>query len=38
MLSFGVGLLLFVAVAIAGSLAPARRALRIDPSSALRYE
>ena len=35
---FGAGLLLFAAVALAASIVPARRALRIDPASALRYE
>jgi hypothetical protein len=37
-LSFGAGLLLFAAVALAASITPVRRALRIDPASALRYE
>jgi len=36
--SFGEGLLVFAAVALAASITPARRALRIDPASALRYE
>ncbi len=36
--SFGAGLLLFAAVALIASIAPARRALRIDPASAVRYE
>ncbi len=36
--SFGAGLLFFGAVALAASIVPARRALRIDPASALRYE
>jgi putative ABC transport system permease protein len=36
--SFGAGLLLFAAVALLASIAPARRALRIDPVSALRHE
>jgi predicted permease len=34
--SFGAGLLLFALIALAASIAPARRALRVDPSSALR--
>jgi putative ABC transport system permease protein len=38
LLSFAAGLALFAAVAIAASVVPARRALRIDPCSALRYE
>ncbi|HEY1339703.1 MAG TPA: FtsX-like permease family protein [Bryobacteraceae bacterium] len=38
LISFGAGLLVFVAVAFLASLAPVRRALRIDPSAALRYE
>jgi len=37
-LSFGAGLLAFLVVALAASIAPARRALRIDPASALRHE
>jgi ABC-type antimicrobial peptide transport system permease subunit len=38
LMSLGAGLLLFAAVAFAGTLAPARRVLRIDPASAIRYE
>jgi predicted permease len=38
LVSFGAGLLLFALVALAASIAPVRRALRIDPASALRYE
>ena len=38
LVSFAAGLLLFAAVAMAASIEPARRALRIDPASALRYE
>jgi hypothetical protein len=36
--SFGTGLVLFAVVALAASLAPARRALQIDPASAVRHE
>jgi predicted permease len=36
--SFGAGLLVFGAVALLASVGPVRRALRIDPVSALRYE
>jgi len=38
LVSFAAGLLLFAAVAVVASVAPARRALRIHPASALRYE
>jgi len=38
LVSFGAGLLLFALVALAASVAPARRALRIDPASAVRHE
>ena len=36
--SFGAGLLLFAAVAFAAITIPAWRALKIDPSTALRHE
>jgi putative ABC transport system permease protein len=36
--SFAPGLLLFAAVALVAVIAPARRALRVDPASALRHE
>jgi len=38
LVSFGAGLLLLAAVALVASIAPVRRALRIGPASALRYE
>ena len=37
-LSDAAGLLLFILIALAASLLPARRALSVDASSALRYE
>jgi predicted permease len=37
-LSYAAGVLLFGAIAFAAALVPATRALRIDPSSALRFE
>jgi ABC-type antimicrobial peptide transport system permease subunit len=36
--SYAAGLLLFAVVAVAASVLPVRRALRVDPASALRYE
>jgi len=37
-LSYAAGLMLFAAIAFAAALVPATRALRIDPSAALRFE
>lgn len=38
LLNFGAGLSMFAAVALASSIAPVRRALRIAPAAALRHE
>jgi ABC-type lipoprotein release transport system permease subunit len=37
-LTFVTGTLLFLFVALAASLFPARRAMSVDPATALRYE